>query len=258
MVETEETDSKRGKPAKKGLHGWKAALAVFGCGTLAAFGVFGVIVGVLSLIIGTAATGVSESTKGESPIEMIGEPQASIDPGDLDLCSRNLSSSPQVNLTRSDSAEEYTDSVENGERRVRDRCEWKMVSEYNATQRWDLIYSYNAVIDSPEGDRVAVASAEFDDAVGGLGSDFDRVEDRGEAGFADRSEFVYGEVRPGVSGYVLLAQTRSAVYEIRLEAEGDSAEGDVLVPLIPMQKEAEKLVRISVIEFELWIPGRDD
>lgn len=258
MADTEEKDAKRGKPAKKGLHGWKAALTVFGCGTFAAFGVFGVIVGVLGLVINTAATGVSGGAREESPVEMIGEPQASIDPGDLDLCSRNLTSAPQLNLTRIDAEDEYSDSEVDGERRVRDSCEWEMVSEYNATQRWNLVYSYDAVIDSSEGDRIAAASQDFEDALDGIGSEFVRVEEQGVAGFADRSEFVYGEVRPGVSGYVLLAQTRSAVYEIRLEAEADSTQEGALVPLIPMQKEAEKLVRISAIEFELWIPGKDD
>ncbi|USY21305.1 hypothetical protein NE857_06705 [Nocardiopsis exhalans] len=257
-MDTKEADSKRKEPAKKGLHGWKAALAVFGCGTLAAFSVFGVIVGVLSLFISTASSGIPGADQQERPVEMIGEPQASIEPGDLDLCSRNLVSASQVQLERTDSGDSYSDSVNEDERRIKDSCEWLMVSDYSGAERWNLTYSYEAVIKTPGGDRVNVASQEFDAASGELGSDFVRIEDQGEAGFAERSNFVYGEIEPGVSGYVLLAQTRSAVYEIQMKANSDSLEEGALVPMPSMRREAEKLVRISDVEFNLWIPGKDN
>lgn len=252
---TAEEKSKPREPAKKGLHGWKAALAVFGCGTLAAFGVFGVIVGVLSMFINAASSGIQDSGTQNNPLQTPGEPQASIEPGDLDLCSRNLPSSTQLSLVRVGSEENYED-VDDGEgRRVTDRCEWEVRADYSTTESWSLIYTYEAVISSPGEGRLAAATAEYDEAIAGLGEEFEWIESQGEAEFADRSYYVYGETSSGMSGYTLLAQTRSAVYEIKLEGKSDSPG---LVPKIPMEKEVGKLVRVSEVEFEIWIPGVDE
>ena len=57
MTETDEKPEEK-KPAKKGLHGWKAALAVFGCGSLAAFGIFGVLMFIATTFMNTLASGV--------------------------------------------------------------------------------------------------------------------------------------------------------------------------------------------------------
>ncbi|MGW8528558.1 hypothetical protein [Nocardiopsis sp. NPDC055824] len=244
-------------PAKQGLHGWRAAAAVFGCGSLAAFGVFGVLIGLFSMFFNFTSAGIQGTSETSNPsAEHVGEPQASIEPGDLDLCGRNLDSSSQLSLMRTGSEENYADTVAAGERRISDHCEWEMIPDYNSTQNWSLGYSYDAVIDSSDGLRVDVASTEFDGRVDVLGDDFLSIESQGEADLADRSYFVYGEIATGVTGYVLLAQTRSAVYEIRIEAEGDAASG-VLVPENAMYREASKLVSVSDVEFKVWIPGTD-
>jgi hypothetical protein len=43
---------------------------------------------------------------------------------------------------------------------------------------------------------------------------------------------------------------------MRIEAESDSTNGE-LVPEVPMYREIAKLVRISEVEFQVWIPGTD-
>ncbi|MFC9940685.1 hypothetical protein [Nocardiopsis alba] len=249
---TTREETKREKPAKRGLHGWKAALAVFGCGTLAAFAVFGVIVGLLSTLVSTVSSGVQGSSSTPPPIAMTGAPQESIEPGDLDLCSRNLPAAAQVSLLPAEGGEDnYEDRVVDGERRVSDSCVWELRSEYDATESWSLDYSYDAVISSEGSDRIDVASSDYDRAVESLDSDFFGVENQGDSRFADRSYFVHGDISPGVTGYVLLLQTRSAVYKIKIEGAGE-------IPELPMEKEAEKLVRVSEIEFGIWIPGADE
>jgi hypothetical protein len=242
---------------KKGLHGWRAAAAVFGCGTLAAFGVFGILIGILSTLFNITSDGVgAEENPAGTSAEIVGEPQASIEPGDLDLCSRNLNASSEINLMRVGTEENYSDTAESGERRISDRCQWELIPDYNSAQNWNLEYSYEAVIESDEGGRIDVASDEYDSRVSELEGEFHSVESRGESDLADRSYFVYGEISPGVTGYVTLAQTRSAVYEMRIEAESDSTNGE-LVPEVPMYREIAKLVRISEVEFQVWIPGTD-
>ena len=253
-----EEEPKRKEPEKKGLHGWKAATAVFGCGTLAAFGLFGVIVGVLSMVLSTASSGIQSSNSESNPVPTPGEPQASIEPGDLDLCSRNLPSAPQVSLMRVGAEDNYEDSTDDENRIVSDSCDWELRADYGTVNPWNLSYSYRAVISSAQGDRQSDASVEYDAVIDELGEDFDSVVSEGDAGFADRSYYVYGESSPGVSGYTLLAQTRSAIYEIKLEGESDSIESGALIPELPMQKEAGKIVRVSEIEFDIWIPGADD
>src|SRR5699024_3230464 len=94
VAKTEEKPKKK-KPArpKKGLHGWKAALTVFGCGTLAAFGVFGILVGVASMFFGFSSGQESMTSPEEDPIAGIGQtaiPRDSTGTGDIDLCGKTI------------------------------------------------------------------------------------------------------------------------------------------------------------------------
>ncbi|SHK78222.1 hypothetical protein SAMN05421803_13320 [Nocardiopsis flavescens] len=244
-------------PDKQGLHGWKAALAVFGCGTLAAFGVFGALVGIIGVFFDLTSSGIgSKPGDAQTSAELIGEPQASIDPGDIDLCSKNLQASGSLSLTRMDDGGNYEDTAGDDEWRVSDHCQWELVPDYTTSRPWSLQYSYEAVISAPDTSRVDTASEEFDARSGEIASEFHVVESEGVGDLADRSYFFYGEMSPGVTGYVILAQTRSAFYEIRIEAESESETSD-LVSQNAMHREAAKLVRISEIEFEIWIPGTD-
>lgn len=244
-------------PRKQGLHGWKAAGAVFGCGTLAAFGVFGSLVGLAGLFFDFTATGADgQPGTAETSADLIGEPQATIEPGDLDLCSRNLSSSSKLSLTRVDADDNYTDTVDAEERHISDRCEWELIPDYESAQNWMMDYRYDAVVSSPDGERTDVASVEFDEWFNEIESEFVEVQSEGEGDLADRSYFAYGEISPDVTGYILLAQTRSAVYEIRIEAPSDSSSGE-LVPENAMYHEASKVLSVSEVEFKIWIPGSD-
>ncbi|GHD36033.1 hypothetical protein GCM10007147_42990 [Nocardiopsis kunsanensis] len=253
MTETDEKPEEK-KPVKQGLHGWKAALAMFGCGSLAAFAVFGVLSLLVTSIFDFTSSGVQggEEPQGIAPDE-IGEPQASIDPGDLDLCSRNLESSGSLNLIRVDSGGNFEDPGYGETRVVRDQCEWELTPDVNAASMWDFEYKYKAFISDSEASRGSVASQEFDAKSERLSNDFNNVSSQGEESLADQSHYVYGEISPGVAGYYLVAQTRSAVYEIKLTADG-GVEGEEAVPVQSMRHEAKKIVDVSDVEFGIWIP----
>lgn len=253
MTETDEKPEEK-KPVKKGLHGWKAALVMFGCGSLAAFSIFGVLTLLVTSIFDFTSSGVQgdEGTEGVAP-EAIGEPQASIDPGDLDLCSRNLESSGSLNLTRVDTSDSFEDPGDGESRVVRDQCEWELVPDANSASSWDLVYEYEAFISDTEESRGNVASQEFDAQTESLAEDFSDISSQGEESLADRSQYVYGETSPGVTGYYLVAQTRSAIYEVKLSAESE-VEGEGSFSLQSMKHEAEKIVDVSDVEFNIWIP----
>ncbi|MEU0489019.1 hypothetical protein ABZ249_07305 [Nocardiopsis sp. NPDC006139] len=244
-------------PKKQGLHGWKAALAVFGCGTLAAFGVFGVLVGIAGAFLDLTSSGIgSEPGDASTSAELIGEPQASIEPGDIDLCSKNLEASSNLSLARIDGGGNYEDTAGADEWRISDLCQWELVPDYTVARPWELEYSYEAIVSATGESRVDVASEAYDARVEEISAGFQSVASEGPGDLADRSYFVYGEISPGVTGYTFLAQTRSAVYEIKIEAESESETGE-LVSQNAMHREVAKLVRISEIEFEIWIPGSD-
>src|SRR5699024_9073128 len=149
VAKTEENSKKKPARPKKGLHGWKAALAVFGCGTLAAFGVFGVIIGLLGTLLKATSSGIeAKEDVSQSVPEMVGDPQESIDPGDLDMCNRNLETASNVQLTRVDKGDNYEDTYESDDRIVSDSCSWELTSEFDGTNNWDFTYTYDAYIET--------------------------------------------------------------------------------------------------------------
>ncbi|WP_152477060.1 hypothetical protein [Nocardiopsis salina] len=238
------------KPGKQGLHGWKAALAMFGCGSLAAFGFFGVLALLVTSFLDLTSSGVQGEGEGDAPVpEAVGEPQASIDPGDLDVCGRNLETAGSLTLTRVDSGGNFEDPGEGEERIVQDQCEWELSPDVSADSSWGLEYDYQAFISDSGGEREEVASREFEERSESLAAEFDEVSSEGEENLADGAYFVFGEVESGVHGYYLVAQTRSAVYEMKLTAVG----GDEVTQQ-SMKNEADKIVDVSDIEFNIWIP----
>lgn len=256
-----EEESKRKEPAKKGLHGWKAATAVFGCGTLAAFGVFGVIVGILSMFLNVASSGLSSSEEQSvnAPAEQIGEARADLDEGEMDVCTDNLTPLSSINVNRQDSGENYLDTTDEGEiplenvhRLVEDECHWEIIPQSNSTP-WDFYFSYEAVIDAEgEDPREDIASYRFDDLRSGLGSDLEQVKSDSENPFGESSYSVYGVGDQGQSVYLVLVQVRSAVYQIHFEDRPEGALSETSENAFA--GEARKVTNFLRNGFEYWIP----
>ncbi|WP_152521239.1 hypothetical protein [Nocardiopsis ganjiahuensis] len=260
MADTKEADSKRKEPAKKGLHGWKAALAVFGCGTLAAFGTFGVVVGVLSLFIGTVSSGITTS---ETPINQpgagIGAPRADLDVGEMDVCTDNLGKLSTITVDRQDSGDSHVDTTDSSQididgvsRLVSDDCLWEFKPHGNSTP-WDFEFSYEAIIDAEAGkDRDELAASRFDELRDDLPSTVENVASEKESPWGDSSYSVYGTDASGRSVYVALVQTRSAVYSIRFEDKAEQSVGQVAENTF--LQEGRKVTNFLKQGFDYWIP----
>lgn len=228
MVETEETDSKRGKPAKKGLHGWRAALAVFGCGTLAAFGVFGVIVGVLSLVMGTVSGGLPDGENAVPIADQSVKPREEFLDDKFDLCGRTLRTIPDINLTYDHGVGEYEDTSTGGGAPAdgdlvrADSCGGQVTPMGSYVVPWEFDFSYRAIIHSPEGDRDDLASRDLDEMRTEVEGSELRISDSGFGDLGDESYYYYGSLEGGQeAAYVIVVRQRSATYSIRMTSSDD-------------------------------------
>ncbi|ASU82542.1 hypothetical protein CDO52_06875 [Nocardiopsis gilva YIM 90087] len=144
-------------------------------------------------------------------------------------------------------------------RTVSDDCDWKLVPEYNSVYPWDFDFSYEATITSPGKETpVEIASHQFEDRAKGLESGVASVEDEGEGAFSeftDRSYFVYGASGSDSdkTTYVLLAQVKSVVYEVRMDATSDDSTSS-LVPKSAFESEVKKLASRMEVDLGIWVP----
>lgn len=249
-------------PKKQGLHGWKAALAVFGCGTLAAFGVFGVLVGIAGAFLNLTSSGIGtegDASSGGNPAEQIGEARSSLGEGEMDVCSDNLDHLTTISTVRQDGGENYSDTasggrpeIEGADRVVEDTCLWTL-NPASGSPPWDFSFSYEAVIDAADGGSpVEVASARFEELKAELPSELSQVSSEGDAGFGDSSYAVYGTGESGQSAFAALIQTKSAVYVIRLEDRADTSAGQISEN--EFKSEARKIANFLGHGFTYWIP----
>ncbi|GAA0989652.1 hypothetical protein Q7689_15215 [Nocardiopsis tropica] len=248
-------------PAKQGLHGWRAAAAVFGCGSLAAFGVFGVLVGVASLFLNFASSEVQAEPDGPSggPAEQIGEPRSSLGEGQMNVCEDNLNHLSTITTTRQDEGENFVDTaaggdpqIEGAERVVRDDCHWTITPTSNSSP-WDFRFSYEAVIDSVEGEESEeVASLRFEEVRSRVSNDLADVETEGDAGFGETSYSFYGTGDQGQPVYIAVVQANSAVYQIRFDAQSDALVDGVSEN--EFENEARKIANFLGYGFQFWIP----
>src|SRR5699024_7871082 len=171
VAKTEEKPKKKPARPKKGLHGWKAALTVFGCGTLAAFGVFGVLIGAINLFFSGIS---SESEKPDVPqVPQNASPIAELAPGELDLCGRHVMGAYMLPDLDYESGN-YSDPALDGEyedRVVSDICSWEVQPQSGFLEPVHFTYSYESFISRPGGEGTEdAASSRYDELVQGFDS----------------------------------------------------------------------------------------
>ncbi|GAA1080326.1 hypothetical protein [Nocardiopsis metallicus] len=228
MADTKEANSKRKEPAKKGLHGWKAALAVFGCGTLAAFGVFGVIVGVLSLVLSTASSGLSAGSDPVPVADQSIKQREEFRDDKFDLCHSTLRTISGISLIYDHGAGEYEDtSVDGGNPASNDlvrsdRCSGEVSAVDEGLVPWDFDFSYRAIIFSPDGDRDELASGDLTELRSEIeGSDL-VITESGVGDLGDESYYYYGALTDNQEAtYALVVKQRSATYTVRMTSPDD-------------------------------------
>lgn len=227
---TTREETKREKPAKRGLHGWKAALAVFGCGTLAAFGVFGVIVGLLSTLVSTVSEGIS-SGEGVSVPPTVGsvEPREEFLSDKFDLCAI-IGSISSAGLTLDSGYPEPVDAGWDGGRASEDdlvrsgECSGSVnlgSAEYGPL---DFEFSYRSIVFHPGEEKDEISQDDLLDWREEFEERGAEVVASGERDFLDEGYYFYGDGEGG-SFYHLIARKRSSVVSMSFSSTQSVSEG---------------------------------
>lgn len=256
MTETEEKPKKK-KPAKskRGLHGWKAALAVFGCGTLAAFGVFWVVVSLLGSMLSVFSDGV-ETSGPEASVAHTVKPRDEFREDIFDFCDIILDiSSVDVSLT-SEVGRVEDSSIDGGEPMsddlVRsDQCSGILRPSVSGQggEPWDFDFSYRAIIYAPEDNREEISQSDFQGWVSEAEESGVDVESSGASNMVDESYYVYGAPESGLgSEYSVVGRKRSAVFRITMNST-DSISSNAFM------NEARKFDQRLDNDFGQFIPG---
>ncbi|MDA0567292.1 hypothetical protein LG943_23660 [Streptomonospora sp. S1-112] len=156
-------ETTRTRRAKQGVHGWRAFLLMFGCGTTAAVLVMAVIVGGLRLVASTVGSAAAPEGPQSIPTR---EPRESMSPGLLDLCAVLEQDVLTTDLypRRQDDGGTPPDSAtmepapDPDFRTVEDECSW-LVSPDGLTD-WRLELSYTAYVESSGSTSVAARAEE--------------------------------------------------------------------------------------------------
>lgn len=239
---------------KKGLHGWRAAVAVFGCGSLAAFAVFGVLVAFASMFLNVSSNGLSDPPQNAGPV--LGQsaiPRDAIETGAIDLCGGTIPGVDEVQATRIDEGGAYSDPGE-GEapRTVTDQCSWNVFASGGPTNL-TLDFSYEAFILDENGDDAAeTAESRFTEIKEEVESSQLESVSSGEAGYADESYYVHGLTDVGSTSYIMVLRSGGTVYEMRFESDRDFPSGDLISSSV-FENEIDYLV--SYIDVRLGVVG---
>jgi len=256
VAKTEEKPKKK-KPArpKKGLHGWKAALAVFGCGTLAAFGIFGLVVSLLGSLLSTFSDGV-EVDDSEVNVAHTVKPREDFQEEVFDFCDIILTiSSVEVSLT-SEVGRIEDSSIDGGEPTdddlVRsDQCSGilRPSGSPQGAAPWDFQFSYRAIIYSPEDNREEISQEDFQDWVSDAEEGGVELESSGASNMVDESHYIYGTPGSGSgSEYSVIGRKRSAVFRITMSSADD-------ISLDSFMGEARKFDQRLDNDFGQFIPS---
>ncbi|MFD6098597.1 hypothetical protein ACFVWN_05000 [Nocardiopsis flavescens] len=250
-------------PEKQGLHGWKAALAVFGCGTLAAFGVFGVLALIVGLFFRTTSTGVAENADQVAGVEQTGTPREELSPGDLNVCGNYLPEISDVMIKETISSVDRDNAQEDGfqaggRREISGECSFSIQPSYgvnSTSSRWTMDFSYHVIAFDPEGDRDEQAVRSFEEAASEAGLEGAGSLEVDDHSWAEVSRSFYGENESGENRYVVVSRTRSAVYTFSFSGDRSDVNAGV-VPKNDFQRQAADVVQRMDNRFFLLIPER--
>ncbi|QBI52538.1 hypothetical protein [Streptomonospora litoralis] len=210
---------------KAGVHGWRAFLLMFGCGTTAALLVVGLFFGAVRMLGAAVLPGGDEPPAAAVP-EGSWEPAPSMTPGALDLCS-TLETSAQTGAfktmfpKRLDDDGDYTDPGPSAsDRTISDDCKWALRSPEQGEWRFRLTYEASAA-DVSESVRVSEAEAAFAKARGEIDSKFSTVTETEKMGrVAEQAYAQYGASSSGdtESLYIFLGRSRSGVFRMDISS----------------------------------------
>ncbi|MEV2276379.1 hypothetical protein AB0I72_12390 [Nocardiopsis sp. NPDC049922] len=240
---------------KKGLHGWRAAAAVFGCGTVAAFGVFGAVIGIAGVFLDF--TSAEEEPSADPQVPMVQQtirPRESTGTGAIDLCGRTIPNVNEVQAIRNDSGDAYVDPGE-GEipRSVTDECQWRVTPSEKPSVTLVMDFSYESFVADENGEPAGyLADDDFEARVAEIDDLSIDVASSGDAGVTDESYYAHGIAENGTTVYAIVLRTGDTVYEMRFASTVGDASNE---PLSPSVFEYERDWMLSYIEVRLGIVG---
>lgn len=249
-------EKKRSK-GKRGLYGWRAFFAVFGCGTLAAFVVMGVIVGVLNIFFSALTT----PNQPEETLPQAVEPREDREttkPGVLNLCElvegRGLMSASTGN--RGGEKDQYEDTAlsddEADPRTVSDSCLWEV--NVGSTDVWDFQLDYVAYMETArQPGLVELAEQSFDEEVKEAENFLGEVEEEGSIEtlkYGGKGDYFYSNSE-GEERFVLVRLLKSGVYVVTFTNPGAEDGGGSLQQF---RTEAVKVAGAVDEAFERQIP----
>ncbi|WP_152447984.1 hypothetical protein [Nocardiopsis alkaliphila] len=251
---TAEEKSKPREPAKKGLHGWKAALAVFGCGTLAAFGVFGVVLALLGTLVSSISQGVApEKENSVPPVVDSVEPREEFLEDKFDLCAI-IDSISAAGLNLEPGYPEPLDkgfeggSPSQGDLVRSGECSGKVLLGSAQYDPLDFYFSYRSIVFHPMDGKDDVSREDLEL----WKSEFEQTEinisQSGPSGFMDEAYYFYG-IPGGGSGsfYHLVSRKRSSVISMHLSSPQE-------VPISAYQGAVNKFERRLDEDLNGYIP----
>ncbi|WDZ91848.1 hypothetical protein [Nocardiopsis sp. HUAS JQ3] len=232
-------------PSKQGLHGWKAAAAVFGCGTLAAFGVFGVVVALLGTFLSTLTSGFSqeEQTPGGagSVAAQPTAPREEFLADRFDLC-EIVDSISAIQLSLTSGSEEPKDaSIDGGPSAEGDlvrsgSCGGVVRPDATYSVPWEFEFTYRAVIYSPEGNRDELAQADLEAWADEIESSGHTIEESGPYSMVDEALYFYGVPENGEGNfYTVVARKRSGVFMVNMTAEDGASAAEFSHEVMKME-----------------------
>src|SRR5699024_6060140 len=152
----------------------------------------------------------------------------------MNVCEDNLDAFTKINVERQDDGENYLDTQSAGEidvpgasRVVQDECSW-VLQPSSGSSPWMFYFTYEAIIDSSgEESTEGLASDRFEGLSENLSEGLGDVSSQGSPSFDDSALYAYGENEDGEQSYIVMMQSKSAVYSIHFERQGDNSLGEV-------------------------------
>lgn len=263
MTETEEKPEEK-KPVKKGLHGWKAALTMFGCGSLAAFGVFGVVASIFSLFLSTLSSGTdSESAEGVVPPQDA-SPEVELHPEAINMCENYFEHVSYLNITDVVSTSFENDQEEDSSLgsddlwMVSGDCKFLVNPMYGNSASWEFSFDFDVVVQDPDMDRDERAKSSYEENVEQIQSEsgepvtveqHDWISDD----WAGAATSFYDPGEGAGSSYTVVANTRSAVYVIKFRGDPGQVDGGE-IPEFDFERQSRDLVDRVDGRFGVRIP----
>lgn len=235
---------------KQGVSGWRAFLMMFGCGTMAAFLVVGVVVGGVRMLFLP-----SDEEKASPQNKASREPVTDMTPGAIDACEL-IEDYPPISLTHKIGEESSPDekNPKGNKWTVSDKCKWEFSGKDG--HNWILAFSYKSIINyGRKKERYNLAEEYFNKKSNDELDNFEEVtlEGRSSDNFGKDHE-IFG-VEKDLQKYVLINKIKSSVYVLHIsQKKGNNSSENRSLAKEDFDGYAESVSDVVDSQFEDVVP----